>query len=220
MQSDETMIVHTCEQGSPEWHEARAGCITASMFTVARDKLKTGARAGDWKEAGHNYAFNLAVERIAGHPVIDTFETWQMRRGKELEPDAREIHELRYDLQVERAGFVTTPDGKFGCSADGFIHPDGGAEYKCFIAPEKLRPLLFDLDPSVVADQVQGCMAICGKAWWHMGLYCPDLVAADREFTLIPMDRDDDYIESLWRDLWAFDRLVESYVARLRDKAA
>lgn len=33
------MILIECEQGSPEWHQARAGCITASMFGVARTKV-------------------------------------------------------------------------------------------------------------------------------------------------------------------------------------
>ncbi|MGE8247316.1 MAG: lambda exonuclease family protein [Stenotrophomonas maltophilia] len=33
------MRVISCEQGSPEWHRARAGVITASMFGVARKKV-------------------------------------------------------------------------------------------------------------------------------------------------------------------------------------
>lgn len=33
------MIIVRCEQGSPEWHQARAGVITASMFCVARERI-------------------------------------------------------------------------------------------------------------------------------------------------------------------------------------
>lgn len=33
------MIVLTCDQGSDEWHAARAGVITASMFSVARSRV-------------------------------------------------------------------------------------------------------------------------------------------------------------------------------------
>jgi hypothetical protein len=33
------MRVISCEQGSPKWHRARAGVITASMFGVARKKV-------------------------------------------------------------------------------------------------------------------------------------------------------------------------------------
>ena len=33
------MKIYHCDQGSPEWHQARAGVITASMFKVARQKV-------------------------------------------------------------------------------------------------------------------------------------------------------------------------------------
>ncbi len=33
------MKVIECAQGSPEWHRARAGVITASMFGIARKKV-------------------------------------------------------------------------------------------------------------------------------------------------------------------------------------
>lgn len=33
------MIILTCDQGSPEWHRARAGVITASMFATARKRV-------------------------------------------------------------------------------------------------------------------------------------------------------------------------------------
>ena len=35
------MILHTAPQGSPEWHAARAGVITASMFATCREKLNS-----------------------------------------------------------------------------------------------------------------------------------------------------------------------------------
>jgi hypothetical protein len=33
------VILVQCEQGSPEWHRARAGVITASMFSIARKRV-------------------------------------------------------------------------------------------------------------------------------------------------------------------------------------
>ena len=35
--------------------------------------------------------------------------------------------------------------------------------------------------------------------------------------TVIPMDRDEAYIDALWVDLHRFDGLVEAYAAQLRD---
>lgn len=255
------MILINCEQGSPEWHQARAGCITASMFGVARTKVggltdqqklyvdamlsgkgetvamelagyKAGPRAesvrlalagksvGQPSETAMNYAFNLAVERISGAPLDQGFETWQMKRGHELEPMARMEHELKTGLMVQRAGFVTTDDGAFGASADGLIGDDGGSEYKCFIAPDKLRAFHIDNDASGIMDQVQGCMWITGRKFWHVGMYCPALEVVGRQLWWHEFKRDDDYIDKLEEDLWAFKLLVDGYEAKLRSQAA
>lgn len=255
------MILIECEQGSAEWHKARAGCITASMFTVARSRVggldekqqafvaaiqagKTekdamaeagykaapkaesvrrallGQPVGQPTEAALNYAFALAVERISGESLDGGFETWQMKRGHELEPEARMEHEIQTGLIVQRAGFVTTDDGAFGASADGLIGEHGGSEYKCFLAPEKLRAFHIDNDASGIMDQVQGCMWITGRKFWHVGMYCPALEPVGRQLWWKEFQRDDDYIEKLEEDLWEFKLLVDEYEQKLRSKAA
>lgn len=255
------MLIVNCEQGSQEWHEARAGAITASMFSTARKKInmlderqslyvayrkagmdekeamakagyKTAPRAegialalagkpvGDFSDEAKNYAFRLAVERISGQALDEGFQNWAMRRGNELEPEARMEHEAQTGLFVERAGFVLTDDRLFGASADGLIGEHGGSEYKCFLAPDKLRAFHIDNDPSEVMDQVQGCMWITGRQWWHLGLYCPALESIGKQLWLREFKRDDDYIESLESDLMEFAALVDSYEATLRLKKA
>jgi hypothetical protein len=255
------MILIPCDQGSPTWHSARAGVITASMFEVARSKVgclsdqqkkyvdallagrsefdarelagykhapkaeaitkaMAGEVVGQPSEAAMNYAFSLAVERIAGEPLDGGFETWQMKRGHELEPMARMEHEIQTGLMVQRAGFVTTDDGCFGASADGLIGEDGGSEYKCFLAPEKLRSFHIDNDASEIMDQVQGCMWITGRKFWHVGMYCPALESVGRQLWWKEFQRDDNYIEALEDDLWQFKLLVDQYEAKLREKAA
>jgi hypothetical protein len=255
------MIIHQCTQGSDEWHAARAGVITASMFSVARSKVdglteqqetyvnavrsglseakarevagyKAAPRAdavmraiagepvGRPSEAALDYAFRLAVERIAGDPLDQGFETWAMRRGHELEPDARMEHEMQTGLIAQEAGFITTDDGVFGASADGLVGDEGGAEYKCFVDPEKLRSFHIDNDASDVFDQVQGCMWISGRKWWHLGLYCPALAPAGKQLWWREFKRDDDYINAMEADLWAFKLLVDAYETKLRTKAA
>ncbi len=255
------MLIINCEQGSEEWHAARAGAITASMFSVARKrvgglderqqryvefvkagmaekaaaeqagfkavpraegiaKALAGEQVGDWSEEAKNYAFRLAVERISGAPLDEGFETWAMKRGRELEPEARMEHEQQTGLFVERAGFVLTDDRLFGASADGLIGEDGGSEYKCFVAPDNLRAFHIDNDASTVMDQVQGCMWITGRAWWHLGLYCPALAAVGRQLWLQEFKRDDEYIDAMVDDLMQFAALVERYETTLRRKAA
>lgn len=179
-----------------------------------------GEKVGDWSDAAKDYAFRLAIERISGQPLDEGFETWSMRRGHELEPEARMEHEAQTGLLVERVGFVTTDDGVFGASADGLLDPDGGSEYKCFVDPGKLRPILLDGDVTDVMEQAQGCMWLCGRNWWHVGLYCPALASAGRQFTLVEVKRDDAFIEAMERDLVEFAAFVDQYEAALRRNAA
>lgn len=177
-----------------------------------------GKPVGQPSEAALDYAFRLAVERISGEPLDEGFTTWQMKRGNALEPDARMEHEIQTGLVIQRAGFVTTDDGVFGASADGLIGEDGGSEYKCFLAPEKLRAFHIDNDASGIMDQVQGCMWITGRKFWHVGMYCPALEKVGRQLWWKEFKRDDDYIEKLEEDLWRFKLLVDQYEAKLREK--
>lgn len=214
------MRIVECEQGSESWHQARAGVITASMFRVARERLKSGKNAGDFTEAAKNYAFRCAIERISGTPIDEGFETWQMRRGHELEPAARAAHEAASGEIVFRAGFVLTDCGRFGASADGLIDDDQGSEYKCLVSPEGLRDVLLDNDISKYMDQIQGCMWITGRRRWHYCMYCPALEGVGRALYWRVIERDDDYIEAMESDLIGFMRLVDTYERTLRTQAA
>lgn len=215
------MIIVKCEQGSPEWHLNRCGSITASMFSTARDTYKSGKNKGELKAAALDYAFRLAVERISGKPLQDSqFETYAMRRGHEMEPEARDLHSFRINRDIEQTGIVLTDDRKFGASADGLIGEDGGSEYKCLVSPEKLRSILLDGDMSEFKDQVQGCLWLTGRKWWHFCLYCPALAPIGKELTIHEVERDDDYIEELEADLIDFDKVVMNYQSLLQMEEA
>lgn len=205
--------------GKSEAEARDAAEYKAAPKAEAVKKALAGETVGRPADAALNYAFKLAVERISGQPLDNGFETWQMRRGHELEPEARMEHEMQTGLIVQRAGFVTTDDGAFGASADGLIGDDGVSEYKCFLAPEKLRAFHIDDDASGIMDQVQGVLWITGRKWAHIGMYCPALEAAGKQLWLKEFQRDDDYIEQLEADLWQFKLLVDEYESKLRAKA-
>lgn len=196
----------------------------AGYSAVPRSKIITraldGETVGDWSEASKDYAFRVAIERISCEPLDEGFETWSMRRGHELEPDARMEHEVQTGLIVQEAGFVMTDDGLFGASADGLIDADGGAEYKCFVDPSKLRKFHIDNDASDIFDQVQGCMWLTGRKWWHVGLYCPALASVGKQLWWRQFDRDENYIETMEQEMWQFAQLVASYESNLRKKEA
>jgi hypothetical protein len=63
-------------------------------------------------------------------------------------------------------------------------------------------------------------MWLTNRKWWHVGLYCPALSAAEKQFTMIAVQRDDDFIGEMEKDLWQFAMLVAQYEKQLRQQAA
>lgn len=201
---------------SPEDAASTAGYKTKPRLTDTVQRAIKGLPIGEPSDAARNYAFRIAIERISKEPLDEGFETWQMKRGHELEPQARALHELHAQVAVDVCGFVTTPDALFGASADGLVGSDGGAEYKCLVSPERLRDTLVLNDISDFMDQVQGGMWITGRTWWDFCIYCPALANVGRDFSRWRVPRDDDYIAALEQDLITFSRIVDSYEAELR----
>ena len=208
------------DHGDEKLAREAAGYKAAPTSTRIQRAIR-GEPVGDWTEAAKNYAFRLAVERICGYALDEGgFETYAMRRGKEMEPAARARHEREIDHAVVETGFVTTDCGRFGASADGLVGLDGGAEYKCLISPEPIRDIVLNRDISGFTDQVQGGLWITGRQWWDFALYCPALAGVGRDFERFRVHRDEDYIQSMAADLERFDALVEQYRSQLEAKAA
>lgn len=208
-------------QGSDEWFQERCGAITASMFAECRKRLKSGPNKGDFSQAAKDYAFKLAVERISGQLLDEPhFDPWQARRGRELEPEARLAYEERRAVLVDETGLALTEDRLFGASVDGLVGDDGSIEIKCFLAPSKLAPILLDGDIGDCVDQVQGGMWVTGRRWTDFVLYCPALACVGRDLTILRIERDDNYIAEMERDLLEFNRLVEGFAERLKAEAA
>jgi hypothetical protein len=181
------------------------------------DRALAGLPVGEWSDVARNYAFALAIERISGEPLDEGYTGWAAQRGHELEPEARAAHEAMAFDMVEEVGFITTDDGWFGASADGFrCGRKVGAEYKCFLDPQKLRAILLEGDTSSVTEQCMGGMWLSGALAWEFGLYCPALKSIGRAMTLHTIERDDDYIEAMEQDLLEFRGLVMEYEAQLR----
>ena len=206
------MIVDRSVQGSDAWHMARVGKVTASMFKTARTRLKNG----DWSAASRDYAVKIAVERISGFPADEGgYETFAMRRGRELEPEARDHLSLHLGKPIEECGFVSTECGRWGASADGLISDSEGVEIKCVLAPERIRTALLDNDVSAYMDQIQGGMWITGRDVWHLAIYAPILSGVNKHLTVWTVPRDEKYINQLYADLYLFEQLVREYTQKL-----
>ena len=129
----EGLIIHTAEQGTPEWLQARKGVITGSRFKDCRDRLKSGAPSKKCLD----YAMDVAREREGGEPM-QVFVNGAMRLGTEQEPYARAVYERKTGHIVDEAGFITTPDRLFGVSVDGLVGDDGIIEIKTMVSSDTL----------------------------------------------------------------------------------
>lgn len=165
------MIVHDIPQGTPEWHELRAGIPTASNFS----RLITSK--GEVSKSLNEYALELAGELYTGQPLND-FKSAYMERGNELEDDALALYAMVEDVDIQRCGFITDDQARFGCSPDALIEDDGMAEVKCLKAENHLKAILrFQKDGTVdpkYFQQTQGQMWIAGRAWCDLIFHHPD----------------------------------------------
>jgi YqaJ-like viral recombinase domain len=210
------MIFIDVKQGTEEWLAQRIGRITASKFKDAVDRTAKGARTAK----ATLYAAQVAIERISHQPIDEQFVTWQMKRGIELEPAARMEYEAITGNFATESGIVTTDDGVFSYSTDGYIGDDGLIEIKSLASAEKIVAMWRDGDMSEYMHQIQGGLWITGRRWADFVMYCPQLEAIGKQIYYRRVQRDESFIEQLERDLVDFERLVSDTEMMLRAKAA
>jgi exodeoxyribonuclease (lambda-induced) len=209
----------TCAQGTPEWHAARAGKVTASCFADAISccQKKSGTRnPGDPTAVAERYAADLAIERVSGQPHGEPPKAWILERGHEMEAQARMIYEARTRSFVTEAGICLTDDGIFGYSSDGLVDEDGLIEIKAPIDSSKILAMWQTGDTSEYDHQMQGGMWITGRKWTDFIMYVPDLAIVGKDLFIKRIYRDDSFIDAMVEKLAEFDKLVSRYETVLR----
>jgi len=206
------MILIQCEQGSPEWFSARVGVITASKFSEAVSTLKNGSPS----QASKDYAYRVAVERIYGQTTEDTYQTFEMRRGIELEPLARMAYELRTGNLAEESGVVLSDDGIFGYSTDGLVGDDGLTEIKCPNSARKIVEIWESEDLSEYEHQIQGGLWITDRKWCDFVMYAPQLEPIGKHLFVKRIERDEKFINEMSIQLFDFARRVQSHIDNLK----
>lgn len=205
------MILIQCEQGTPEWHQARAGVITCSKFRDATEKTAKGLRTAK----STLYSAQVAVEIVSGEPGEEVFNSWQMKRGTELEPAARLEYESLTGNFAAESGVVLTDDRKFGYSTDGFVGADGLIEIKCLASAEKIIDMWRTGDMSEYMHQMQGGMWITGRKYCDFVMYCPQLEKIGKQIFYRRVERNEAFIEKLEKDLVEFEKCVQADVLAL-----
>jgi len=153
-------------QYSPEWVAVRNGIPTASQFA----RIMTPAQR-KYSSQATDYALELIDQQHNGY--TRTPEDEDMRRGLELEPEARNWYAFDASTHVQQVGFCLSDCGRFGCSPDGLVGEDGGLEIKCPRPVTHLRYLHDGIVPPQYLPQIHGSLIVTGRAWWDFLSYCP-----------------------------------------------
>lgn len=167
------MKIHDVEQRSADWYALRSGLPTASEFS------KVITSTGERSKSLSGYARTLAGELYAGKP-LDPWEgnSWT-ERGRELEENAKAFYSFAKNVTLQNVGFVTTDDGRMGCSPDSLVGYDGMVEIKILKAERHIEAILYyqkhgRCQPDYV-QQTQGQMLICERQWADLFFYHAEL---------------------------------------------
>lgn len=201
-------------QGTPEWHAARLGKVTASRLADVLAKVKSGEAA-----ARANYRAELVAERLTGKHA-DGFVNAAMKWGTEAEPLARAAYEAEFGLLVQEVGLIDHPSIPMtGASPDGLVSIDGLIEIKCPETKAHINTLLRKAAPEQYIPQMQWQMACTGRAWVDFVSFDPRM-PADLQMCVVRVLRDDALIATYEAEVRAFLDEVASTVDQLQRIAA
>lgn len=197
--------------------------LSAGYKSRPSAKVITRALAGEKVDspsaAANKYAWLIAIETIAREPLDETFVTYAMRRGRDLEPQARAVYERRTGSWVDEVSLILTDDSRFGYSADGFCDDDGLIEIKVPLDFERLGNVWAHPESAHLEyiDQINGGLWITGRKWCDLVVYCPWLSPVGKDLFVKRIYRNEEAIEALESDLVDFMRLVDSNLEILRN---
>ncbi len=219
------MKIHDCQQGTLEWTKLHVGIPTASGL----DNLLTPEFELRKGELPKTYVYKKVAEKFQGRPLIDlSASSFMLEQGMIVEEEARPWYALEYDKKINQVGFITTDDGRFGCSPDGLIITEGGLpetftglEIKSPSAHTHVKYLVNGVLPKEYIAQVYGSMFVTGFKRWMF-------VSYRRGFPALVLEiyRDEKAMSAIARAIDSFhsdfDRAMEriSNITKLRDLEA
>lgn len=181
------MIINNIVQGTLEWFAVRAGKFTASSdFQV----LCTG-RPDTYKKLIRK----KVAERITSKLCENEYTNANIKRGKELEAEAREAFEIKTGIAVEQIGFCEASEW-VGASPDGLISEDAGIEIKCPEIHTHLNCFLDGYDTSY-KWQIQGNLWVTGRKIWYFVSYNPEYAHIGKHLFVEQVPRDETRIAQI-----------------------
>ena len=195
------------EQRSEEWFKTRLGKVTGSQVSAVLAKRDSATRA--------NYLSELVVERLTGQQA-EFFMNDAMQHGIDTEPQARMAYEAHKGVLVDEIGFVNhAAISNFGCSPDGLVGLDGLIEIKCPNSKTHIDTVLSKKAPTKYIPQMMAQMACTGRKWCDFVSFDPRL-PEDLQLFVVRVDRDDQYIANLEKEVSAFLAEVDETLIKLK----
>jgi putative phage-type endonuclease len=195
------------EQRSLEWYAIRLGKVTGSQVSAVLAKKDSATRA--------NYLSELVVERLTGQQQ-EFYMNEAMQHGVDTEPQARMAYESAKNVLVDELGFCDhSTIANFGVSPDGLVGQDGLIEIKCPNSKTHIDTLLSKKAPSKYIPQMMAQMACTGRKWCDFVSFDPRL-PEDLQLFVVRVDRDDQYIANLEKEVSAFLAEVDETVVKLK----
>jgi len=196
-------------QGTSEWLDLRIGTISASeigVWVTKEKRTKTDEKA----------ALNLICLKLAeksGEEMQPFYETWAVKRGSALEPEARKAYELESGNEVEEVGFIMHDNGMMGVSPDGLTrNRKSGVEIKAPLPQTHVKYLLDGTLPEQYKAQCHMQMAICEWEYVDFYSYSPSLPS------LMVRVKRDEFTESMLSGLLRFCYEYKAKTAIMSEK--
>lgn len=155
------MIVYDFQQGTDQWLAHRIGKVTGKSL----EKVMSV----NWLD----YTDVIAAEQITGVRIASNFKSDAMKRGNELEHQARELYSKMLGLPVQEVGFIQPKQFPyFGMSPDGLVSSNG----QYVIIPEIKSP-----EPQTHIRYIRENVAPKEYYWQYISAFvaCKDIFCVD-----------------------------------------
>lgn len=185
-------------QRSEQWYEMRRGRFTASR---ASDLLSNGKKKGEFGKKFFELCEEIAFERVFGIDESWDVDSWDMKRGRELEPEAGEVLTqllARKFLKLEDCFFFPVGDNA-GASPDKIVLGKPiCAEIKCPRPDKVFRLIRFNNVESIPDEhykQMQFQMYATKSDKCFYFVYC--IFKGSAHYHLMEVSRDEPMIETI-----------------------
>lgn len=198
--------VHDVEQGSVDWLLARAGVVTASeadALVSPTGKVRDGSGVA-------TYLHRKLTERWTGGPLPSLQGVFDVEQGEILELKAKPAFTIHTGIETSNVGFITSDDGRIGCSPDALVGTDSGCEIKCPTMPVAIGYLLSGKLPPDYICQVQFSLFVTGFKKWHFFSYSRQLPPLH-----LVVERDEHFQAALAVAITDFTAALDSAMKRL-----